>query len=63
MNQEHELTNKLKQFLEEEDPLVQEVVSMTLDEVQKRSLSTEATGKRVERKIDQKLQQEPGDQA
>ncbi|MBX0358361.1 hypothetical protein [Halobacillus sp. Nhm2S1] len=58
MSHENELTLKLKQLVEGEDPLVQQVVSITLDEVNQRSLSIEATGKRVERKIDQLLKKE-----
>lgn len=58
MSHENELTQKLKQLVEGEESLVKQVVSITLDEVNQRSLSIEATGKRVERKIDQLLRKE-----
>ncbi|MCD5324457.1 MULTISPECIES: hypothetical protein [Pontibacillus] len=58
MNHEHDLIQKMKELVDEEDPLVRQVVSLTLDEVNNRSLSVEATAKRMERKIDGMLQQD-----
>lgn len=49
------LIAKLSSLLEEEDPLVGELILDTINEVESRSLSVEAHAKKIERMLDHKL--------
>lgn len=51
------LVAKLASLLEEEDPLVNELIIETVQEVESKNLSVEAHAKRVERMLDRKIQQ------
>ena len=50
------LTAKLASLLEEEDPLIAELILETVHEVEEKPISVEAHAKNIERKLDRKLQ-------
>lgn len=59
---ENILIAKLSSLLENEKPLVGELILETVNDVEARNLSTEAHGKRIERFLDQKLNELGGEE-
>ena len=59
---ENILIAKLSSLLEKEDPLVSELILETVNDVESRTLSTEAHAKRMERLLDQRLSRIEGEE-
>ncbi|TGB03496.1 hypothetical protein [Halobacillus salinus] len=58
MSDEANLSERLRPFIEGEDPLVQKMITHTLDEVSRKSLSVDAISKKMSRRLDQWMREE-----